>query len=239
MPVERFFSEEELVSGQCLFTEAELQHLRVTRARPGSVVEVINGRGRLAKVEIENIDRRTAKGRILESFFQPRPSDERELLQAIPRLNRLDTIIEKATELGASHITLFPGERSEKKSLSAQQKWRLEHLARAAIKQCGRLWLPKISTIASITSWNQSPGLCLFGELDPQAPPLATLLSTEVQPAPQVRFVVGPESGLSPKEDQALRLLNYQGVRLHGNVLRTDTAALIALSVITHGWIPN
>ncbi len=87
------------------------------RIQEGEIIELVNGRNELAQAKLIEIEKKRARAEIV-SVVKTEPSRPIILCQALPRPNRLDTIIEKGTELGMTELRLFPGERSEKKNLS-------------------------------------------------------------------------------------------------------------------------
>lgn len=234
MPHERYFTNHDLEEGMTLsLDENEAHHLiAVMRGRIGSSVELINGRGVLAQAEVVHIQKKAVELKVIKIIAQTPPSLSVIVAQAIPRPNRLDYIIEKGTELGMTELWLFPGELSEKKELSDSQLERALKLTISAMKQCGRLDLPQIKIFPKIAKWNfdQSSQMGFFGDVSVDAPPLLSLLKKNT---PSL-FVVGPESGLTENEENELKKKGFLGVKLHHNILRTDTAPIVALSVIQH-----
>ncbi|MBA2728529.1 MAG: 16S rRNA (uracil(1498)-N(3))-methyltransferase [Parachlamydiaceae bacterium] len=234
MPVERYFVESVLSKDDEIILEGlEFHHLtNVMRSKVGESVEVVNGNGTLATSSILRIEKKKAVLGISELVSDPKPNHQIILLQGIPRLNRLDTIVEKGTELGMTELWLFPGERSERKELSESQVSRLKSVSVAAIKQCGRLYLPQIEMKPALAKW-QTPTLPIFfGDLSPKAPLLTDVIFKISEP--KIIFCTGPESGFSENEEKLLIDLGATGVKLHSNILRTDTASLTALVLITH-----
>lgn len=234
MPKERYYVPQELSINQQVRIEGpECHHLAtVMRASVGDSIELINGLGVLAQAKILQIEKKHVS--LVVDLIQTsnQQSDELIILQAIPKVNRLDYTIEKGTELGVSSFLLFPGQRSEKKELTKNQLERLQHLAIAAMKQCGRLTLPKIKMLPSILKWEANILPLYFGSLDPDAPLFMKLLErSQTQGA---RFCVGPEGGLTNEEEDYLKLLGGVGVKLHKNVLRTETAAIAGIVLLSH-----
>ena len=117
---------------------------------------------------------------------------------------------------------LFPGEKSEKKTVSHLQ--RLETIQINALKQCGRLFLPRITLKPPLDQWQQPPGSLFFGDLSPQAPLLKGPFTSPIT------FFIGPEKGFSPTELATLSQFKAIGISLHHNILRAETAAITALS---------
>lgn len=235
MPVERFFlKEEELDKGDLVFLKnEELHHLaHVIRIKEGEVIELVNGKGSLATGKIEKITRQQAEITILSSQTSPPPSYELILAQAIPRQPRLEYILEKSVELGVTKIWLFPGELSEKKTLSPSHLERAHYIITSAMKQCGRLFAPELILSPPLFSWNPSdlPSSSFFGDTDPEA--TSFLSNLAAKQLSSLCIAIGPEKGFHPKEVAWMKnTLHIQGVHLHPNILRTDTASINALSL--------
>lgn len=230
MPHDRFYLNADLSSdAQVELSSAEAHHLKVMRIQKGEIIELINGRNVLAQAKITEIEKHRARAEIL-SIITRDPGPPIILCQALPRPNRLDTIIEKGTELGMTELRLFPGERSEKKNLSETQLERFNAQIIASIKQCGRLDLPKIVLYPPLSQWKtlDKSHPAFFGDPNPSAPHFSTAFKKNSG----LYFFVGPESGFSDGEKKIFSHLGVVGVRLHPNILRTDTASLVALSLI-------
>jgi 16S rRNA (uracil1498-N3)-methyltransferase len=235
MPHNRYFLDEPLQENSIVtLTDAEYHHLsRVLRARIGDRVEIVNGRGQLAKADLIELKKQKATLHLVhlieEGDHQKVPCI---LAQALTQMNSLEWIIEKGTELGVAAFWLFPGIGSEKKELSQKQLERLNHLSIAAMKQCGRLNLPKIEFKPPLLKWPSLPGTLLFGDTRDHTPYLWDLPFSSSF-SPPVVLLIGPESGLHSKESDFLQnSLKAEGIRLHPNILRAETASLTALSLI-------
>lgn len=230
MPHDRYYIDLPLVEGEEILLEgAEAHHLFVMRNEVGEKITLINGKNLLAEAKLVEMNK--TESRLLISKIKTTPPPTPLILaQALPRINRLDSIVEKGTELGATEFWFFPGELSEKKELKENDLKRLERITIASIKQCGRLDLPPLCLKPPLRDWEQNklPLTLFFGDTDPRAPPLLSSLSKE-QP---LLFLVGPESGFTSKEVSHLKKLGAQGVKLHRNILRTDSAGMVALSII-------
>lgn len=233
MPAERFYIPHDCTPHQnILIDDQEFHHLvHVMRVKPGEEISVVNGKGVLATAVVKSIGKRQAELEILECNIAKPPAVEIILAQAIPRINRLDFIIEKATELGVTQFWLFPGKLSERKALSESQLERVKSLSIAAMKQCGRLFLPKVVIKPALHLWEAPSCTSYYG--DPEATVNFASICTQLPLEKDIVFFVGPEAGFSNDEEETLVKLQAQGVRLHANVLRTDTAPLVALSLIT------
>lgn len=233
MPVYRFFSKEPFSAEQEIFlSEEERHHLNVLRLRVGEKAELINGMGDLAEATLTEVDKKKALLRVDRLIHEERPHPNLILIQALPKMNRLETILEKGTELGMDEIRLFSGDLSEKVGFSKNQMDRASHILLSATKQCGRLYLPKITYCSDIKEALNIEAEVFFGDIRKEAPPLLKELekaSIETSWA----ITIGPESGFSSKEEAFLQIKG-RGVALHKNILRTDTAPLSALSLFHH-----
>ena len=228
MPSERFFYDSPFQAKEPLIIEGdEVQHLRVMRLHVGDRIEMVNGKGQLAIASI-TATHNHKMDILIESVFETASSkDSLILCLSLPLFNRLEWVIEKGTELGVAAFWLFPGELSEKKTLSQNQFSRLRHLSIAAIKQCGRLDLPLIELKEPLVKWMPPKGSLLFGDTHRNAPRLAP-----PYPSP-IYFFSGPEKGFSHKEIALFHEWKAQGVSLNRNILRADTAPIAAASILT------
>ncbi|SCA63292.1 hypothetical protein SCG7086_AO_00010 [Chlamydiales bacterium SCGC AG-110-P3] len=232
MPAERYYHSSPFAPGGEITLETnEARHLvSVMRGNPGDCVELFDGRGHLAQGQVSTIHKKRGVTIEIQSVsFEALPVRTMTLYQAIPRSNRLDTILEKTTELGVTTIILFPGARSERSNLAPNQQARAQKVVVAAAKQCGRLWLPRIELAGPIGSWDPMDGDIFFGDIDASAPRLRNI---EIDKERPVGLVVGPESGLTHEEEKVLRASGAIGVSLNHNILRTDTAAIVGVALL-------
>lgn len=249
MPHDRFFVDTIFQKHDQVKLKEEVRHLKVMRIRDGEEIELVNGKNQLAisRYHSPNI----AKILHVESFPKPFPLI---LCQALPRLSRLDTIVEKCTELGMTELWLFPGVLSEKKHLTPSQLERLRHITIASLKQCGRFDLPKIEIKPPLLEWKEVPHPAYFGDLSPSAPSFFSSFEvknlsfglspsdsealeneekiTKTQVKKEMCFFVGPEAGFAEVEEIHLKKMGAKGVKLHPWILRADTAPIVVLSTV-------
>jgi 16S rRNA (uracil1498-N3)-methyltransferase len=226
MPQNRFFLDQPFTKdAQIEVTGEEFAHMRVMRPKIGDTFELVNGKNALAQAEVQNLTKTSVELKI-RGVQTGKDKPQIILIQALPRMQLLDWIIEKGTELNATEFWLFPGEYSEKKTLSETQISRLKHITISSMKQCGRLDLPKILVFPSLQKIPFS-GTVLFGDVRKNAQPFPQKLTQ----APFC-FCVGPEKGFSEKEVRFLEEKKGVGVHLHENILRTETAAIIGLAYL-------
>ncbi len=218
MPAERFYLRGEL-EGQVSLQGQELHHLaHVMRIRIGEEVELVNGRGSLARAKLKTLSKQEALFEVLECHTTPLPPPRLKIAIPLMRPAKLELVIEKCTELGTDAFYLYPAHFSEKEELSPHQFERFQHIAISAMKQCGRLDLPHIQEVG-FEEILSLPGALLFGD------PRATAPAKEV--VGELVFITGPEKGFSEREIEKLET-RAVGVRLHKNILRAETAPIVA-----------
>ena len=231
MPYNRFYIDTPLNEKEEIhLRDEELHHLKVCRIRMDECVEIINGTQALAQGRLIALNPKQATLRIERLEMIP-PSAQIILAQGLSRMNHLEWVVEKGTELGVTSFWLFPGRLSAKTHLSETQTNRLKHLILAAVKQCGRVDLPKLEIKPPLQKWPALEGTLLFGDPSPTAPFLWKALSPP--PKLPVTLFIGPEGGWDKKEILFLKeSLQAKNVRLHPHTLRTETASLAGLVLI-------
>ncbi len=231
MPHDRFFVDLPFSKNQTVALEREEAHhlARVMRKKTGDSVELVNGKNQLAHAQIETVLKNSVELNI-SSVSEGAKKNRVVLAQAYLRPSSLEWLIEKATELGCTEFWLFPAERSEKKSLTETQLARLKQITISAMKQCGRLDLPEIVFHAYLDGLPSFHGTLLFGDLSKAAP---SILDFSKKETPKLLFI-GPEGGFTEKELLFLeKERTAQGVRLHENTLRAETAAVVGIALLS------
>lgn len=231
MPHNRFFLKSPFQkSDVLLLIDKELHHLNVGRMRLHEELELVNGQRQLAIGRIIRIEKNCAQIEVL-SVITEKIKPTIIIAQGMAKMNHLEWTIEKGTELNATEFWLFPALLSEKKGISEQQLHRLRTLSIAALKQCGRLDLPIIEVKPPLIHWPLSEATVLFGDPSISNPYLWSILDQTFKSP--IIFCIGPEKGLAESEKSyLLSHLHANPVRLHPNILRTETASLVALSLI-------
>jgi 16S rRNA (uracil1498-N3)-methyltransferase len=226
--------------------EAESRHLvAVNRAAPGDTVTVFDGRGTEWICTLRAADRKAA--RLAVRFTQKaRPLPHAITLgQALPKGGGMDAIVRKATELGAARIVPLESERTqvhlgEDRSDRKADKWRTAAIE--AAKQCGNPWLPEIAPVQGAAAFMESArfDLKLIASLQPGARPLREALaafragrSGPAIPA-SVVWLIGPEGDFTPAELSLSQTCGFVPITLGPLVLRCETAAIYALSVLAY-----
>lgn len=240
MPADRFFYPHPLQAGATISLDGDEFHhcIHVMRLKAGDLCEIVNGQGQLAQAALTQIAKKGALFCLNEVHTQ-KPKDERLILaQGMPRLNRLDIIVEKATELGATDIWLFGKETSGRSSLTPHQQERMQTMMAAALKQCGRLFMPSLKIFSSLIELvNAAKELNIpsfFGDVSPSAPFLAHEMATRGDIF-SVLVYIGREEGFDANEIELLQKSGAKGIKLHANILRSETAAIAALALLSQG----
>jgi 16S rRNA (uracil1498-N3)-methyltransferase len=223
----------------------ESHHLvAVNRARPGDTVVAFDGRGTEWICELI-ADRKNAA--VLKVRFRqkakPRPY-ENTLGQALPKGPSMDAIVRKATELGAAQIAPLESERTQvhldgERSDKKIEKWQVAALE--AAKQCGNPFLPVIAPVQKASAFMEAAreyDLKLIASLEPGAKSLKGVLATfhavQGRAPKKVLWLVGPEGDFTPAELSQAKTCGFEPITLGPLVLRCETAAIYALSVLSY-----
>jgi 16S rRNA (uracil1498-N3)-methyltransferase len=209
--------------------------VQVLRLQPGMAVTLFDGEGREAPATILRMGRsevsvEAAAAREVDRELWRRVT----LAMGMPANDRMDALVEKATELGVAVIQPLVCERSVLRLSGERAQKRREHwqaIAVAACEQSGRARVPVVEPVLELPAWLRelppaAAGRCVLS-LSPQARPLHA-----AAPGGEALFLSGPEGGLAPAEEQAAVDAGFAPVTLGPRVLRADTAPLAALAWI-------
>jgi 16S rRNA (uracil1498-N3)-methyltransferase len=208
---------------------------RVLRLRVGEALTLFNGAGGEYAASIDA----ARGGRLTVAVGEPR-AVEREspltltLAQGVSRGERMDLVVQKATELGVSGIVPLFTERSVVRLGAQQAERKLNHwraIAIAACEQSGRNRLPKVAPPLSLADLLRSGADREGGRLL-LSPGATSRLDALPHPATSVTVLIGPEGGLTDAEQEAAVAAGFLPVRLGPRVLRTETAAIAALALL-------
>jgi 16S rRNA (uracil1498-N3)-methyltransferase len=217
------------------------RHLaRVVRRRPGDPVELIDAEGRLWPATVLTLEPR-ATVRVGDGPPRPAPVAPIALYQGLAEWGRLDTLVEKAVELGVWEITLFASERARR--VPGPEAWerrraRLARVAEAAARQAGR---PPLGALRGLVPFDGVLDAITPGEgylIDPRGErPLPSAIDTGSAASARVALVVGPDAGFSAAEVDAARAAGLRVAHLGPAVLRAETAAIAAVTLAAAaGW---
>jgi 16S rRNA (uracil1498-N3)-methyltransferase len=206
---------------------------RVLRLRAGDPLILFDDAGGEYTATVVSLARHMVRVSVGEYLTTDRESPlQVTLAQGISRGERMDVVVQKATELGVKRIVPVLTERAVVRLNEAQAANRLRHwraISVAACEQCGRNRLPEITPPMSLQAFLVSDlpdGLRLLLQPD------GGLRARDLPPGTAVTLLIGPEGGLSDAERTAALAAQFRGLSLGPRILRTETAALAALAVI-------
>lgn len=238
MRIPRIYTQQQLSEGADIELEpGPSQHLaRALRMVAGDSLRLFNGAGGEFNATIGEIGKRGVAVRVGSLLATSAESPLYVHLGiAVSRGERMDFVVQKATELGVSEITPLFTERTEVKLSAERAAKKHRHwnqVAISACEQCGRNVLPTVNPVADLASWLQvteaEQKLVLHHRTD-------RVLESSGAPT-SLALLVGPEGGLSGGEINSAERAGYKGLSLGPRVLRTETAPLAAIAIIQARW---
>jgi len=236
--IPRFFLPQNSLGDEIVFvTDEPLHHLKqVLRLKEGDQAILLDGTGLCCRVQLETIARDNARALVLERWQETETALPVHLLQALPKGDKLDLILQKGTELGVTSFQPVLTRRSvpqpDPLRLSKRyQRW--NRIISEAARQSRRSVLPQLEQVEPLAQALQSRpenlrlvlweagALSLASALPPQRPVGVTLL-------------VGPEGGFAADEIAQIENCGYQPVHLGPRILRTETAGLATVSILQY-----
>ena len=212
---------------------------RVLRLGSGDAFTVFDGRGGEYDAVIVRASRGGVEVDVGAHVAVDRESTlEIELGQGICKGDRMDLVVQKATELGVRAIRPVVCERTVVRLDPARAERRIAHwraIAVHAAQQSGRTRVPEVAGVEDFDSWLAHPGGAVGFVLSPHDGASLSDFAPPQSDTP-VRLLVGPEGGLAPREVERARNAGFAALRLGPRVLRTETAALVALSMLQARW---
>ncbi len=221
-------------------TGSEQHHLRnVLRITSGATIRIIDGRGNVYTAEILDTptNRSSSEARIHTHEFHATPSPTLTLFQGLPKNDKMELILQKTTELGVTQIVPLHSERAlQKPSQNRYERW--HRVLISATKQCKRAWLPELGNPQqfedSLTQLEKF-SFCLLFSYHAEVQHIKTVLRETPNPN-AIALFVGPEGGFSNREITAAIESGCIPVTLGRNILRTETAAIVAVAVTAYEY---
>lgn len=238
MRIPRIYTEQQLAEGLSVELEpGPSQHLaRSLRMQAGDKVVLFNGSGGEHQATIADVGKRGVSVTIgacddvdLESRLAI------HLGIAASRGERMDWVIQKATELGVSEITPLFTQRTEIKlsgERAAKKHRHWQQIAISACEQSGRNSLPRLNPIGDLDSWLKTTEAQRKFVLHHRA---GKTVETDIAPS-SLALLIGPEGGLSAGEIATAEKAGYNALRLGPRVMRTETAPLAAIAILQARW---
>ena len=239
--MQHFFVTPSQVEGERIYIEgSDVNHMKnVLRMRPGEAVAISDGDNLKYRCVVEGYE----EGRAVLAIQQRMPVDTElpcriTLFQGLPKQDKMELIVQKAVELGASQVVPVATRRSvvkldEKKAAKKLQRWR--QIAESAAKQAGRGYIPQVSSVLSYQE-----ALEKAGELDVLLIPYelaegmeeARKVVASIAQGQSVGIFIGPEGGFEKEEVDAAIHQGAKAITLGRRILRTETAGLAILSIL-------
>ncbi|MBP0599167.1 16S rRNA (uracil(1498)-N(3))-methyltransferase [Herbaspirillum sp. LeCh32-8] len=236
----RFFCPQALSVGSALaLPEHIAHHVQVLRMQPGDNLTLFNGEGGEYTATLSTVEKKRAHAEV--KTFSPREAElpyALTLAQALPEGSKMDWIVEKAVELGATAIqplaaqrcvVRLAGERAEKK----QAHW--QGIVQAAAEQCGRNRLPHLGDLSDFKRWVGQSDLHRRILLSPRGEQALSGWARH-HPPQAVTLMIGPEGGFNPDEEELACAQGALMLTMGPRVLRTETAGMAALTTLNAIW---
>ncbi|MFW2055825.1 16S rRNA (uracil(1498)-N(3))-methyltransferase [Acinetobacter haemolyticus] len=232
----RFYIETELNTGNTIeLTESVFHHwVRVLRAKEQEQAIFFNGKGGEYLVTLTVINKKNALVSIDQFNKLDRTAPFNVVLgQVMSKGDRMDYAIQKATELGVTTIQLLTSDRCEMRLKYDRDQKKLDHwqsVAIAACEQCGMNRVPEILAPISLNDWVKSELPTSRFVLAPNKDQTNILLNS----TPDIALLIGPEGGLSETEIETANQYQFKNWCIGDRVLRTETAPVVALSILNY-----
>ena len=232
----RFYIETELNTGNTIeLTESVFHHwVRVLRAKVQEKAIFFNGKGGEYRVTLTEINKKNAFVSVDHFEAIDRTAPFKVILgQVMSKGDRMDYAIQKATELGVTTIQLLTSDRCEMRLKYDRDQKKLDHwqsVAVAACEQCGMNIVPKVLAPISIEEWIQTDLPISRFVMAPNKDQKNVLLDAQ----PELALLIGPEGGLSESEIELSNQHGFVNWCIGDRVLRTETAPVVALSILNY-----
>ncbi len=231
-----FYSPPETRKGDSILVRGDEAHhiCRVFRKRSGERIVVVDGEGNEFSCVVEKCKPESVEVKILSMRRRPKePALRVTLACAVPKGDKMDLLIEKATEIGVHKIIPLLTERSTVRSVGNEKLARWKRLTISALKQSERSFLPRIEKIRSFAELEEDLRSYSWGVVGWE---LSRRRIMEVafpeEPVNGLMVIVGPEGGLTESEVERLRKRRILDVWLGERKLRCETAAIVLLTLI-------
>ncbi len=236
----RFFVTPEELGGNTVYLTGEnAQHAKVLRLKEGERVIVCDGEGMECLCAVESFSAGETALAVLErGESKSEPAARVSLFLAFPKADKLEHVIQKATELGAYEIVAFPSARciskpDEKSLKKKQERW--QKIAVSAAEQSGRGRIPQVRLLGSYKEALSEAVRADISILFYENEHATTLrMALEEKPFSTVSLLTGPEGGLEEGEVEQARVAGLRICTLGSRILRCETAPLCALSAVMY-----
>lgn len=233
--MQRYFSNI-LKNNKFELKEDDIYHItRVMRMKTGDTVEIVHNE----EVYICNLD--IIGNDVTASIVSKESKKDNNLIEKvliIPLLkeNKMDLIFQKATELGVSEIILVSMERSiikldKEKEIKKIERW--SRICKEASEQSKRVNIPVITGVKKLNDLENMPGINIICSTKEKDNTIKKLLVYN-KDYKRINIVIGPEGGISPKEEDYLNSIGFKSISLGDNIMRVETVPIYVLSVLNY-----
>jgi len=217
---------------QFSFSSEESRHIvKVLRKKEGDILHITNGLGDIFRAQIQSSDVRDCKAKILSHTKKDRDIYGLHMAVAPTKNNdRFEWFLEKATEIGVTQITPIICERSQRKSIKRE---RMERIVLSAMKQSLRAHLPKLNAAISYEDFLKisHDGFCCIAHCEKGK---KKELGKKMLSAKDITILIGPEGDFTPLEIKQALDQGFNPISLGTHRLRTETAAIVACSIVAN-----
>jgi len=234
MRINSLVDEGELEKEVVTLPSEESHHLaRVLRVQSGQEIVLFDGQGGVADAVIESVSKTAVEVRISKHWKVPPPTVQIDLIQAVPKPDRWELVLQKAVELGATNIQPILTQHTEfKPTPKKQERW--QKIVFNAAQQCEVRWLPKLHPLKkmdAILPQLEGYDLVLVGSLYEGTQPFREV---SLEGKKKIALLIGPEGDFSKEEVDAAIQAGAIPVSFGDRILRTETAAIFGLSVLAY-----
>lgn len=234
MRMPRFYDPQPFeISSDVVLGDDATQHIRVLRLKVDTKIILFNGLGGHVHATLVDVQKRSCRVQI-DSLVESHNESPLNLHlgQVVSRGDRMEFVVQKAVELGITEITPLLSERcgiklNAERLAKKQQQW--QKIAIAACEQSGRDIVPTINVVCSLHSWCEEKSDAVKLTLHPRASYSINTLPNNIT---DIRLLIGPEGGFSDDEITLTETLNFIETLLGPRILRTETAALTAITAL-------
>ena len=203
----------------------------VLRLGKGDSLYVFDGQGKEYLYQIEAIAKKSVSIK-MESLSEDRPAENRRIILGFPfaKEDKIDFILQKATELGVEGFIPFVCERSLKNKVTDKKLERWKRIITEALRQSERLWMPSLEEaldFQEITNVNYKVKLVASAKGEK----ISSLLNGQEE---EVFILIGPEGGFSSSEFNQLEQSNFKLLKLSSHILRVETASIFSVGLINY-----
>lgn len=212
----------------------ESHHLtRVLRVQPGREITLFDGCGGVAEAVLQEVSKNAVTAKIAKRWKTQKPAVEIHLIQAVPKPDRWELVLQKAVELGASSIRPVLTRHTEfKPNPKKQERW--DKIVLNAAQQCEVRWLPELGRLGNyddVLPALSEFDLVLIGSLYEGTIPFREV---DMAGKRKVALLIGPEGDFTEEEVAAAVAVGAVPISLGDRILRTETAAIFGLSVLAY-----